>query len=571
MMTEAIATFQSQLSGVMETVFKAAMYEITRLVEDSFLEEVTRSREQVESLKRRLKWSENRRRERDRECEQKRCADCGRSGGSGEEAGERPTQPAQIALDKCRGLKQERVLKEEINGFGDAEEDTADRELDGVDLENRSPRSRDQGTEKLNRLLKEESLHASADSADIQDRWAVSLDEAEGSDLSGPSKSFSERELQECQDEWAAGLDQGSDPGPDGDTADPSQPLYRTRYTMEELGGFEKAGYGGGHMLDMGELDVLPGSSPRLSGGLGYGGMGHFQDNLAECVGDDHQSTQRSRRGALGSPSGSPSRSSLEVGEFDCLLINEEGYLQEPGALYSEHSVGPSGGRGGHRGQPAADLQPGETSHVTTDELYSSSQSYSHALSLSVERPQHQGATGRGSKRHTCNQCPMSFLDAASLKTHKQTHKANQGAPLYSCNQCGKTFTQACNLKVHQRIHSGQGLHLCSHCGKGFPSFSDLKTHKCSQTVDKPYCCTVCGNKFSRLWNLKLHRRIHTQEKPHRCTMCDKRFTRADILKVHQRTHTGERPYCCAICGLSFKRLDHLKSHQRKHRPDLQN
>jgi hypothetical protein len=46
-MSEAIVTFQSQLSGVMETVFKAAMYEITRLVEDSFLEEVTRSREQV--------------------------------------------------------------------------------------------------------------------------------------------------------------------------------------------------------------------------------------------------------------------------------------------------------------------------------------------------------------------------------------------------------------------------------------------------------------------------------------------------------------------------------------------
>ena len=48
-MSEAIVTFQSQLSGVMETVFKAAMYEITRLVEDSFLEEVTRSREQVQT------------------------------------------------------------------------------------------------------------------------------------------------------------------------------------------------------------------------------------------------------------------------------------------------------------------------------------------------------------------------------------------------------------------------------------------------------------------------------------------------------------------------------------------
>lgn len=80
-MTETIVTFQSQLSGVMETVFKAAMYEITRLVEDSFLEEVTRCREQVESLKRRLKWSESRR-DGDR---RGRCVECGRIGVSGED------------------------------------------------------------------------------------------------------------------------------------------------------------------------------------------------------------------------------------------------------------------------------------------------------------------------------------------------------------------------------------------------------------------------------------------------------------------------------------------------------
>lgn len=83
-MAESIVTFQSQLSGVMETVFKAAMYEITRLVEDSFLEEVTRCREQVESLKRRLKWSENRRKEREGD-RRGRCIDCGRVGVSSEE------------------------------------------------------------------------------------------------------------------------------------------------------------------------------------------------------------------------------------------------------------------------------------------------------------------------------------------------------------------------------------------------------------------------------------------------------------------------------------------------------
>lgn len=83
-MADTIATFQSQLSGVMETVFKAAMYEITRLVEDSFLEEMNQCREQVESLKKRLKWSENKRKEGEGDG-RRRCKDCGRRGVSGEE------------------------------------------------------------------------------------------------------------------------------------------------------------------------------------------------------------------------------------------------------------------------------------------------------------------------------------------------------------------------------------------------------------------------------------------------------------------------------------------------------
>ncbi|XP_071368659.1 uncharacterized protein [Centroberyx affinis] len=559
-MSEAIVTFQSQLSGVMETVFKAAMYEITRLVEDSFLEEVTRSREQVESLKRRLKWSESRRKERDGD-RRGRCADCGRVGLSSQE------KARAIQIEKS--LKQESVLKEEMNSCQGIAGETPSHELEEAEpaahSSMKAPQSPDVGSEKLDRLLKEEALRITPDSME-QERWGVHLDGAEGSDLSGPSRSFSDQEIQHCQDDWEPGLDQRPEPGKDGDPVDPSEPLYRNRYGMEDLGGFDKAGYGGANMIDMGSLDGLQGSPSHLGEELSY--MGHYEGDLGASEGAEHRAYQpgplRNRRGALGSPAGSPSRANIEVsGEFSCLLINEEGYLQDPSVLYPAHVSGDTGSRVSFRGQG---IRAGDPGLDNTEDLYGPSETYSHTINLG-ERVQHQTG-GRGGRRHNCNQCSTSFSDSASLKAHKQTHKAGQGPP-YSCNQCGKTFTQACNLKVHQRIHSGQGLHLCSHCGKGFPTFSDLKTHKCSQTGDKPYCCTVCGNKFSRLWNLKLHQRIHTQEKPHRCTMCDKSFTRADILKVHQRTHTGERPYCCAICGLSFKRLDHLKSHQRKHRTDL--
>lgn len=53
-----IATFQTQLSDVMETVVKAAMFEVTRLVEDNFLQEMKRRTQEVETLRIQLQWAE---------------------------------------------------------------------------------------------------------------------------------------------------------------------------------------------------------------------------------------------------------------------------------------------------------------------------------------------------------------------------------------------------------------------------------------------------------------------------------------------------------------------------------
>ncbi|XP_052364713.1 zinc finger and BTB domain-containing protein 17-like isoform X3 [Oncorhynchus keta] len=616
----------------METVLKSAMYEITRLVEDSFLEEVSRNREQVESLKKRLQWSEN------REGDQRgKCGDCGRAGKEGHEIS---LGTSQTGVERGRSLKQEKVQGEEWSSCGGVARETTFNDLEEaeatsprrisevgrgltkhmeaeatsprrisevgrgltkhmeaeatspriisevgrgltkhMEAEATSPRriseSTEVGGQKLDSLLKEEALH----NTELQERWEFCLDEADGSDVSGPSKSFIQQELQQCQDEWRSSLDQRPElPGPEGHSGDPTDPLYRPHYSMEELGGdFEKSGYcsggSGDHLLDMEGLDRLPGSPSRL-GALSYGAVGHYQVNLGGFKGGDHRhrshmpGPHQSRREQVGSPTPSPHP---EVGDRNCLLINEEGYLQDSSVLYPEHGVPESGSRAGHRGLTS--IHSGSSAHNNnTESLYDAADDF--GLSLNLRDRSQEQVTGVGGRCHACNQCTMTFPDSGSLKTHKQTHKTGRGmssgsGPPYSCTQCGKTFTQACNLKVHQRVHQAEGLHLCSHCSKGFTSFSDLKRHKCSQTTDKPYCCSICGNKFSRLWNLKLHQRIHTQEKPHRCTMCDKSFTRVDILKVHQRTHTGERPYCCAVCGLCFKRLAHLKLHQHKHRPDF--
>ncbi|KAM9857657.1 uncharacterized protein ACBR49_001267 [Aulostomus maculatus] len=554
-MADTIVTFQSQLSGVMETVFKAAMYEITRLVEDSFVEEVTRCREQVESLKRRLRWSESRR--KDREGDRRgRCVDCGRPGVSTEE------EPAAE-----KSLKQECVHQEDISSPQGTEGETSSHEFEAHG-DMKTPQSPSVEGEKLDRMLKEEALHMTPQGNDSEERWGLTLDESAVSDLPGPSKRFSDQKIPKCHVTWEAGFDQRAESGQTVNSGDVSEPLLHNRFGMDDLGGFEKTRYDVTSMIDMSHLDDLQGSPSHLGDDLSY--MSHYEGDVEVPQGVENQVSQtgalRNRRGAVVSPADSPSRSSMTVsGEFSCLLINEEGFLQDQSILYPAHASGDSSGRLSFRSQgirvdPSLDSARG---------VYGPSDAYHTSGNINLgERLQQQGA-GRGGRRHTCSQCGTFFPDSASLKAHKQTHKGTEHGPPYTCEHCGKTFTQACTLKVHQRTHSGQGLHLCSHCGKGFPSFSDLKAHKCGQTSDKPYCCTVCGNKFSRLWNLKLHRRIHTQEKPHRCSMCDKSFTRADILKVHQRTHTGERPYCCTVCGLSFKRLDHLKSHQRKHMTDL--
>lgn len=84
-----IVTFQSQLSIVMETILKSAMIEITRLVEDSFMEEVARGKQEVELLRRRLQFSESKLKEREKRI---RCTDCGRATAGEERTTEKPAE-----------------------------------------------------------------------------------------------------------------------------------------------------------------------------------------------------------------------------------------------------------------------------------------------------------------------------------------------------------------------------------------------------------------------------------------------------------------------------------------------
>ncbi|XP_051982703.1 zinc finger and SCAN domain-containing protein 30 [Xyrauchen texanus] len=525
-MSSVILTFQSQLSGVMETVFKAAMFEITRLVEESFVNEVSRSREQVETLKKRLQWSESRRKNQETSDRRLTCTECGKPRSSNEERVDISSQES----ENQSSLKQETVVE---GSWRSCDLKTTDiplvkeRSEDQTSLRN-TEESVDTDDKKLDCILKEEAFYATADNKELQDGWTLDTEGPETSDFS--AHSFSERELQQIQDDWSSGLDQTTDNEPYADIVDVQGLPYRTRYNTEELSRYSV------HELNMGDLNGQERTEDTLGNAALVGPIQNKQ-GIAEEVERHHSSSIRSKRGNRGSLPAqvNPARKDVDR-DMHCLLINEDGHLQDMNVLMEAAE---------HRGHS---LYVGDTANDATG-LYKG-----NAFNISLDCKDGQVL---GDNRASLNGNPLSYRVSSSAA--------------YTCNQCGKNFTLACNLKVHQRVHQREGLHLCSHCGKGYSSFSDLRTHRCSQTGDKPYTCTLCGSKFSRLWNLKLHKRIHTQEKPHKCTLCSKSFTRADILKVHQRTHTGERPYSCGICGQSFKRPDHLRSHQRKHGADLNN
>ncbi|XP_053084417.1 zinc finger protein 37 homolog isoform X1 [Pangasianodon hypophthalmus] len=139
---------------------------------------------------------------------------------------------------------------------------------------------------------------------------------------------------------------------------------------------------------------------------------------------------------------------------------------------------------------------------------------------------------------------------------------------VHSSSETESTHTYLLPKPVRRRTASRfkeEKRFACPLCAKCFKCFSQLEIHKRSHTGEKPYRCTLCGKRYAQKGHLYTHQRTHTGEKPYRCMHCGKAFIQKCSLDMHQRTHTGEKPFICVKCGKGFTKKFNLNKHLAVH------
>lgn len=483
-----VISFQTQLSAVMETVLKTTMYEITRLFEESFLEQVDRGKREAEVLRRRLILSEAKLRERDR-FKRVRCVDCGRTAMSKRRMLNRAPE-AQSSLGQPLVIKQEKdsdsgwkctkgstvvnreksssVLgyKQNAGQAGEVKEETTEvRDTEAcVVIRSQINNQKDSSRSETNGL----------DSSDSERR---NLKDKACGERSGNEDEMRHRNKAKCFT---------SKPDPATCMSVPQAGLVQVSPSSEAQGS----------RLQLGSLDSAP-----------------VKQEVVVMLPPDWEEMDRITPQMI-----SVKKAQLEVQRVDPLTARPrvEKQVQRSGPTVKVQCLAP---------QAMQHLQPADqpcrspvrknTNIVLQPNAVVSDQSsvLLSAKSLPTPKPSHvrqypEGA-GTGERSFSTVNPGRSLPQVVSLRVQGDT-RHNSPRTIHSCNQCGKGFSHLCHLRAHQQIHTGE----------------------------RQFCCTICGRSFTKLSNLKAHRRVHTGERPYICTDCGKRFTQKCNLKRHQRIHS---------------------------------
>ncbi|XP_072554075.1 uncharacterized protein [Paramormyrops kingsleyae] len=547
-MSEDILTFQAQLSGIMEMVLKAAVQEITTLVEGSFQGEVVRSRKEVENLKQRLQFSEKRWRDREQRMRAK-CAECGGAGLSAEAMGPVLT----LTETEEGGIK-------ENNNLGGAWSIAPWTALDVQEAASASPTHSPETTDAEKDVF--DVIHKGETQIN---RKSVEIVE----EVSAPchSKSPTEPDL-------LKGEKQRDSTGKNTDyltakalKAEPKD-VYITPYTDLNKPGL------GDLLTRTGQLQNRKLSCHIKAEQCTFSADIRTLDNLFHVQRGSSSGPSRgtvNMRDAIKEISYTKTTGSPDVKQYRIQSVDEEDLEMHPSynhglwispEKYTENDLNISIIENqhfcpycGYTTSNIANLNVHLQSH-NAEKLFSSSQLQitSPRGDFRTKLQQDKRQSSAYSRYHG-----KKFHGGGNLERHVNVHRDDA---LHSCSECGKTFNRAYNLKIHKRSHTGERPYLCTHCKKGFVSPTDLRRHKRIHTGEKPYACMLCGSKFRQSWSLKMHQRIHTQEKPHCCIQCGKCFRCSGDLSKHMRVHTGEKPYICKSCGKGYSQSQNLKSHR---------
>ncbi|KAM9476960.1 uncharacterized protein Hap1MRO34_009898 isoform 1-T3 [Clarias gariepinus] len=501
-----VVTFQSQLSLVMETILKSAMMEITRLVEDSFMEEVARGKQEVELLLHRLQFSESKLKEREKRV---RCPDCGRSSAGGERTPEKPTETLAGEDALCFRLSL-REQSEKRPQFG---EDWSSTESLGSYRTTETHSDKEKNINSLDKRGKQESV-SNTEVQHVQCISAPVTRTHEACSNSKPRESHCKTPVTDFTPSKDIDLDQ-------------SRPIQSATEEDEVMESAQSPSY----TAVKSELHPDPVDIKEEEEMLPVWDCG---DDCAPAETDQNLSGSWNRDEtqvdnfpnvtALNMPDPSSHVMSYSV---NCNSEVLQGIKAEPSEAIPTELVHlplapvPEG---------SSSFDPNENRHLFGPESLLSHPELCLGEKLFLPFPQTEHLPVPTEKPHY----GKLFVPAAQLKVHMLTHQASK--PL-KCPQCAKTFAHDFELKDHQKQHSKERPHICPDCGKGFTRFS----------------------------NYKQHQNIHTHEKLFNCTHCGMRFKRSTHLRIHLRRHSRVGKSCpCRQCGKTFLCLKQLKSHLLK-------
>ncbi|XP_051982704.1 zinc finger and SCAN domain-containing protein 10-like [Xyrauchen texanus] len=491
-----VLSFQTQLSAVMETVLKTTMYEITRLVEESFLEQMDRGKREAEVLRRRLIVSEAKLRERER-FKRVRCVDCGRTAVPKRRILNRGTD-TQCGLGQPLILKQEKASDRSWRCSAKGST-MSNQEKPSTVLETQQNAVLEDGPKDVGEV-KEEATVARDNQACLLMHSQVHKQKDSHNQLEETiGLDDTDSDHRTLKNKPSGGTPCTEKPGNEDDVLHRNQPKWFSSKTDP-----------------LPQPEPVRTSSSTQSQGLrpqvGSLDSGSIKQEVVVMLPTDWEDIDRIRPPMVSAHS-SAKKTQLELKPGDPVTARPQVEERVP------YPVPPINVQG---------LAPQTIQHSVRKNT--KVVLYTNAVVSD------KGANDVNMVHSICKGLPA----PKPSQLHQYTEGAGTGERSFSTVHQGRGLPQVINMRVQgdTRHNSARTTHDCNQCGKGFSHLCHLRAHQQIHTGERQFCCTICSKSFTKLSNLKAHRRVHTGERPYICTDCGKRFTQKCNLKRHQRIHS---------------------------------